>query len=300
MKMLRFAMVMVFLTGCGAVVESAGPSPDAVQSEATAHEALLTQALRELSTLAGDERVLALRAQLETDLAESRKSRPLSSNTELGSTAQALTAGDGCSTPEWANILLEVTFLHDKGVFHDQCVWHDQCYYSGKGTYELSRDNCDAIWLGKMTDRCASRYPLWARVLSPSVLTLWLNCKNTASTMYAAVRAKAGAYFENTACIGGQIWPTQGNNGPGCSSYEPFDSSRAATCSGVSSGLRADATVGPNWNGCRGSGCWGCADALTTYPKYFTNHPLCVRNTTCAGSFFQCGSACPAPSNADR
>src|SRR5687767_10571171 len=40
------------------------------------------------------------------------------------------------------------------------------------------------------------------------------------------------------------------------------------------------------WDGCRGNGCAVCAENLTDFPRYFINHPSCVRNDTCAGQFF--------------
>jgi hypothetical protein len=53
------------------------------------------------------------------------------------------------------------------------------------------------------------------------------------------------------------------------------------------------------WAGCRGNGCAVCAEKLTNYPCYFQNHPSCVRNDTCAGQFYTCNAACPAPTAAD-
>jgi len=54
------------------------------------------------------------------------------------------------------------------------------------------------------------------------------------------------------------------------------------------------------WNGCRGNGCAVCSELLTEYPLYIQNHPTCAKNDTCAGEFYQCNSACPAPTEADR
>lgn len=62
--------------------------------------------------------------------------------------------------------------------------------------------------------------------------------------------------------------------------------------------LACDGTAG-QWAGCRGNGCAVCSEELTNYPCYFQNHPSCVRNNTCAGSFFTCNAACPQPSTAD-
>jgi hypothetical protein len=38
---------------------------------------------------------------------------------------------------------------------------------------------------------------------------------------------------------------------------------------------------------------------VTNYPRYFQNHPNCVRSTTCNYLFGQC-SAAPSPTDADR
>jgi hypothetical protein len=69
--------------------------------------------------------------------------------------------------------------------------------------------------------------------------------------------------------------------------------------------LPADATGGVcngtagQWSGCRGNGCAVCSELVTSYPLYFVNHPLCARNTTCAGLYYTCNANCPAPSAAD-
>jgi hypothetical protein len=54
------------------------------------------------------------------------------------------------------------------------------------------------------------------------------------------------------------------------------------------------------WQGCRGSGCWVCAELLVDYPRYAQNHPSCIVNTTCDGQHYTCNAACPAPTDADR
>jgi hypothetical protein len=60
------------------------------------------------------------------------------------------------------------------------------------------------------------------------------------------------------------------------------------------------------WDGCRGSGCAVCGDALDNYnhtgpyPHYFEHHRNCSRNTTCGGYFYRCSSACPPPTDADK
>ncbi len=59
--------------------------------------------------------------------------------------------------------------------------------------------------------------------------------------------------------------------------------------------------IGDNtWNGCRGNGCAVCQEKLIGYDCYFENHADCVLNTTCMGVFYDCDSACPPPTEADR
>ncbi len=62
---------------------------------------------------------------------------------------------------------------------------------------------------------------------------------------------------------------------------------------------QCDGTQG-QWDGCRGTGCWVCSEKLVDFPRYMQNHPNCVKNDTCAGQFFTCNAACPAPTDADR
>jgi hypothetical protein len=65
----------------------------------------------------------------------------------------------------------------------------------------------------------------------------------------------------------------------------------SAQCAGVTGG----------YQGCRGTGCHACIEALNAYPKYFKNHPKCIPNTTC-GSYATglCSANCPAPTSMDR
>jgi hypothetical protein len=53
------------------------------------------------------------------------------------------------------------------------------------------------------------------------------------------------------------------------------------------------------WSGCRGNGCAVCAELVELYPLYFPNHPECSPNYTCAGQYYTCNEACPAPTSAD-
>jgi hypothetical protein len=63
--------------------------------------------------------------------------------------------------------------------------------------------------------------------------------------------------------------------------------------------LECNGTPG-EWQGCRGTGCWVCAEQLVGYPRYAQNHPRCLVNNTCDGLFFTCNADCPAPTEMDR
>jgi hypothetical protein len=248
----------------------------------------------------------AQRAELASQLAEvqsllgannTNSSASASDGTE--SSQHALTAGNGCSAPAWSNVLLGILLATPATFFDDVCNYHDQCYTSGLATYGMSRLNCDDAWNGKMASKCDSTYPLSLRILLPvPYLALWTNCRATADIMYQAVRAKGESYYWSNVCIDGQKWPTSGDPGPGCNSYEVFDSSRTRVCVGVS-GLHADGSYGDNFSGCGSTGCLGCKDVLTLYPNYFNNHTLCSSVTTCNGNYQRCGAACPTPTSAD-
>lgn len=61
------------------------------------------------------------------------------------------------------------------------------------------------------------------------------------------------------------------------------------------------AGVAGGYQGCRGTGCHACVEALNGYPKYFKNHPKCIPNLTCGDyTSGQCSANCPAPTSADR
>jgi hypothetical protein len=260
-------------------------------------ERVIAKALQELPTT-GTPELMAYRAQLQADLARiSGGSSPLVGDPALESSAQGLFQGNGCSAPWWTNLAgIPVTTL--TSTFNNQCTWHDQCYSSGKGTYGLARATCDSVARDKMESHCGDMFARPYRLVSP-VKEMYDACVLTANTMYTAVRAFGDSHYSSTACVGGQVWKPYDSTGPGCSSYEPFDANYTRLCTGAT-GLRADNTIGDNWNGCRGSGCLACTDKLGAYPSYFRNHPLCTANSTCAGVASKCGSACPAPTEADK
>ncbi|MCP3138923.1 hypothetical protein [Pyxidicoccus xibeiensis] len=68
---------------------------------------------------------------------------------------------------------------------------------------------------------------------------------------------------------------------------------------GAVSAMACNGTAG-EWHGCRGTGCSVCSELVKDFPYYFQNHPSCQRNTICYGQYFQCNSACPPPTEADR
>jgi hypothetical protein len=75
----------------------------------------------------------------------------------------------------------------------------------------------------------------------------------------------------------------------------------AAMCPPVTVGDTFSCDVSANgWPGCRGYGCWVCAELVRDYPRYFQNHPACTPNTTCHSVYYGCNSACPMPGPADK
>jgi hypothetical protein len=63
--------------------------------------------------------------------------------------------------------------------------------------------------------------------------------------------------------------------------------------------LECDGSPG-QWQGCRGNGCAVCTELLAEFPRYIENHPGCIANSTCDGSFFTCNDRCPQPTDMDR
>ena len=93
-------------------------------------------------------------------------------------------------------------------------------------------------------------------------------------------------FFNHTACVketacNGQYFT--------CNSSCPSPTS-ADQCTGTSG----------QWAACRGTGCHVCAEKVSAYPLYFKNHPACIPNTGCNGSYFTCNANCPAPTSADQ
>ena len=63
--------------------------------------------------------------------------------------------------------------------------------------------------------------------------------------------------------------------------------------------IACDGTPG-QWEGCRGYGCWVCAELIKDFPRYLQNHPACTANVTCHGNYFTCNEVCPAPGPGDK
>ena len=56
-----------------------------------------------------------------------------------------------------------------------------------------------------------------------------------------------------------------------------------------------------NWKACRGTGAHVCVEKIPPqFETYWRNHPRCVPNKTCKGSYFLCNEACPPPGPADQ
>jgi len=76
------------------------------------------------------------------------------------------------------------------------------------------------------------------------------------------------------------------------------DPSASTTSLAATAALSCDGSP-TGWRACRGSGCWVCSEMVKDYPAYFINHPSCTKNDTCAGQFYACSDACPAPTAED-
>ena len=90
---------------------------------------------------------------------------------------------------------------------------------------------------------------------------------------------------------------------PHCESYYACDHGPQSACSTdcppPGDADQCNGTEG-NWDGCRGLGCYVCTELVADYPNYFVNHPFCLSNPTCEGSYATCSAACPEPTEDDR
>jgi hypothetical protein len=98
-------------------------------------------------------------------------------------------------------------------------------------------------------------------------------------------------------------YPLYLSNHPRCTSWYACDHSVQSDCSSdcppPSGADQCDGTLG-NWRGCRGLGCYVCAELVVDYPNYFKNHRFCIENGDCKALYFTCSLACPAPTESDR
>lgn len=97
-------------------------------------------------------------------------------------------------------------------------------------------------------------------------------------------------------------YPLYFHNNPACKRNDTCNNqfyTCNANCPAPDNADRCDGTPG-QWAGCRGTGCSVCAELVANYKCYFKNHPLCLRNTTCAGLYYTCNANCPAPTSADQ
>lgn len=66
--------------------------------------------------------------------------------------------------------------------------------------------------------------------------------------------------------------------------------------------LTCEGNVAAGWSGCNYTGCGVCTQTVTSYSRYFSNHPGCWANsdTACeAANFLPCSDACPKPTAID-
>ncbi|HEV8577844.1 MAG TPA: hypothetical protein VGX68_02080 [Thermoanaerobaculia bacterium] len=115
----------------------------------------------------------------------------------------------------------------------------------------------------------------------------WSGCRGTGCHVCAEKVASYPLYFLNH---------------PSCARNDTCDGlyfTCNANCPAPTSADLCNGTSG-QWSGCRGSGCHVCAEKVASYPLYFKNHPACIPNNTCNGSYFTCNANCPAPGSADQ
>jgi hypothetical protein len=90
---------------------------------------------------------------------------------------------------------------------------------------------------------------------------------------------------------------------PHCGSFYACDHGPQSGCSPdcpkPGGADQCDGRVG-TWAGCRGLGCYVCSELVADYPKYFINHPFCLANPTCGGTYATCSPACPEPTDDDK
>ncbi|QSQ19830.1 hypothetical protein JY651_31675 [Pyxidicoccus parkwayensis] len=120
----------------------------------------------------------------------------------------------------------------------------------------------------------------------------WHGCRGTGCSVCTELVAAFPYYFQNhPSCQPNSICYGQYFQcNAACPPPTEADRNYPAACDGSAG----------QWNGCRGTGCSVCAELVADYPCYFTNHPNCAENNICYGSYFQCNSKCPAPTQADR
>jgi len=115
----------------------------------------------------------------------------------------------------------------------------------------------------------------------------WLGCSPSGCTICSEQVVGFPLYFENHE----RCEPTD-------DCHKQY-STCSSDCPQPDEADQCDGTEG-QWQGCRGSGCWVCAELVKDYPKYFDRHRNCIRNDGCEGVFYPCSKACPAPEAADK
>lgn len=118
----------------------------------------------------------------------------------------------------------------------------------------------------------------------------WAGCRGNGCAVCSELLTSAPCYlFNHPSCSRNDTCAGQHFT---CNAACPAPSGADLTCS------TCNGTPG-QWAGCRGNGCAVCSDLVGTAPCYFRNHPKCTPNDTCAGQYFTCNAACPAPTPED-
>jgi hypothetical protein len=183
--------------------------------------------------------------------------------------------GTGCSV--CTEKLYEYPFYFDN---HPGCVRNDTC----AGQFFTCNSKCPAPTNADKQPKSGT---------CSGTAGQWAGCRGNGCEVCSEKMVDYPFYFlrhpkcvRNDTCAG-QFFTCNSN----CPAPTAADQTPpAGTCNG---------TTG-QWAGCRGNGCEVCSEKMVDYPFYFHRHPDCVRNDTCAGQFFTCNAACPAPTALDK
>ncbi|HXI59830.1 MAG TPA: hypothetical protein VNO55_27370 [Polyangia bacterium] len=184
--------------------------------------------------------------------------------------------GNGCAV--CSEKLTDYPFYFQR---HPRCVRNDACAGTGFATCNASCPQPTDADKTPLAGTCSGTAGQWA------------GCRGNGCQVCAEKLGAFPNYFKNhpncvknNSCAG--VFAACNSNCPA-----PTDADRAAPVPAC------DGSAG-QWAGCRGTGCLVCSETTRAYPYYFVNHPGCVKNLTCDGSFFTCNASCPAPVEADK